>query len=222
MAKQMTEEEKKVRAERLKEAREAKKAKAEEEKESIVEDSTQDTTHEAVTPVVQVLAPKDPVVKILYVDSALPNNQVPIGPGRYVTGSGRIFTKTLSEFEGEFMTPLTMLLIDQRKFVVLSGLDDEQRTQYNCNYAEGEVIKSEGTFDYLFRCSVENAVEIYEALCKEHRELVARRFISAFENGDNRITRDRMEALNEISKKDYEDGKGMFTEIIKSMNEKTL
>ena len=171
-------------------------------------------------PIQMVVEQKAPPVKILYVDSVIPNNQIPIGSGRYITGSGRIFTVLREHFDGEFMTPLTMKLIDTRKFVVLSGLTDDERRQYNCYYNEGEVVKSEGVFDSLITLPVEQAVAVYTALGKEHRALAATRFMTAyFENHDNRITRDRVEALNKISK-EY-DPDGLFTPIVKDINEKS-
>lgn len=179
------------------------------------------TEDSAPAPVYQVVAPQEPKVKILYLDSAIENNQIPIGSKKTITGSGRIFSVALSEFEGEFMTPLVMKLIDQRKFIILDGLTDEQREQYNCLYKQDEVLKKEGIFDYLLSCSTEDAERIFKALCKEHRELVGSRFAEAWipEHRDNRITRDKIEALNKISKADYEDGNGIFTEILKEMAE---
>ena len=177
------------------------------------------TVTAAPTTVNMVVEQKAPPVKILYIDSVIPNNQIPIGNGRYITGSGRIFSIPLEQFEGEFMSPLVMKLIDNRKFIVLDGLTDEQRYQYNCHYDEGEVVKSEGLFDNLLDMPIEQATAIFANLCETHRELVATRFITAyFENHDNRITRDRVEALNKISKETDKDG--LFTPIIKDINEK--
>lgn len=174
---------------------------------------------EAAPTVNMVVEQKAPPVKILYIDSAIPNNQIPIGNGRYITGSGRIFPVPLEQFEGEFMTPLVMKLIDKRKFIILSGLTDEQRMQYNCYYGEGEIIRSEGVFDSLISLPAEKAVPIFAALCAEHRQLVARRFASAyFERHDNRITRDKVEALNKASRD--MDPDGLFTNIVKDFNER--
>lgn len=173
----------------------------------------------AAAPVQMIVAEKDPNVRIIYIDSCIPNNQVRIGPGRYITGSGRIFTVPLSTFEGEFMTPLTINLIDARKFIVLDGLTQEQREQYHCDYREGEVIRQEGTFDFLLKCPVKQAVEAFTALCPEHRAMVAARFIEGyFERNDNRISRDRVEALNEVSR--TEGGDGAFVTIVRAINEK--
>lgn len=174
---------------------------------------------ETPQPIQMYVEQKAPPVKILYIDSCIPNNQIPIGNGRYITGSGRIFAVPMEQFEGEFMTPLTMKLIDTRKFIVLSGLTEEQQYQYNCHYGEGEVVKDEGMFDMLFTMPKEQAVGIFSNLCAEHQRLVATRFITAyFEKRDNRITRDKVEALNKASKQT--DGDGLFTPIVKDFNDK--
>lgn len=173
----------------------------------------------APAPVQMVVEQKAPPVKILYIDSCIPNNQIPIAPGRYITGSGRIFAVPMEQFEGEFMTPLVMKLIDNRKFIVLSGLTDEQRRQYNCWYSEGEVVRDEGLFDHLFSMDTDKAVGIFTALCPEHQRMVATRFITAyFDRHDNRVTRDKVEALNKASK--ATDPDGLFTPIVKDINDK--
>lgn len=224
--KPMTEEQKKAAAERLKAAREKKameKAAAEAAQNDAEYAAVEETLAEKAaetppTPIVQVVAPQEPMVKILYIDSVIPNNQIPIGKGRIITGSGRVFSVPLSDFEGEFQTPLVMALLESRNFIVLDGLTKELRQQYNVDYAEGEVIKNEGIFDWMLRCTVPEAVEYFRNLCFEHRELVGRRFMTAFEAHDKRLTRDRVEALNEISKADYADGNGIFTPIVKAIN----
>lgn len=176
---------------------------------------------EAETPpvVYQVVAPKEPMVKILYLDSCIPTNQIPIGGGRVITGTNKIFSVTLTEFEGTFQTPLIMQLLKLRKFIVLDGLTDEQRQQYGVDYAKGEILKNESMFGYMLDCPVSQAAEIFMALCPSHREMVAARIHEAWERGDKRLSRERVEALNDISKADFEDGRGAFTDILKAMNE---
>lgn len=165
-----------------------------------------------------VVEQKAPPVKILYIDSAIPNNEVKIGHGRSIFGSGKIFAVQREQFEGEFMTNTIMDLMAKRKLIVLSGLTDEERKLYGCYYREGEVLKGEGMFDFFFSLSTAEAAEKYEALCPEHRRFVATRFIDAWEKGDNRITRDKVEALNKISKENDPDG--LFTPIVRDLNEK--
>ena len=162
------------------------------------------------------------MVKLLYLDSAIPNNEIPIGGGRVISGSGRRFSVKLSDFEGTFLTPLVMKLLKNRKFIVLDGLTKEQREQYGVDYKKGEVLLNESLFSWFFDAPVKEAKAVFADLCPEHRELVSARFLEAWENGDNRLTRDRIEALNEVSKKDFEDGKGAFTPILKAINEAAL
>ena len=171
---------------------------------------------------VYAAAPQEPMVKLLYLDSAIENNEIPIGGGRVVTGSGRVFAVKLSDFEGTFLTPLVLALLKKRKFIVIDGLSDELREQYGVKYREGEVVKNEGMFDWFFNAPEEKAAQVFAELCPDHRELVARRFLDAYEKRDNRISRGRVEALNEVSKRDFADGHGAFTEILKEMNEKSL
>ena len=173
-------------------------------------------------PVFQVVQQIEPTVKLLYLDSCIENNQVPIGGGRVVTGSGKVFSVKLSDFEGTFMTPLVTMLLKKRKFIVLDGLTQEQRVQYGVDYRAGEIVKNEGMFDWFLSAPVSQVKPVFEQLCPEHRELVARRFMDAHAKHDNRLTRDRIETLNEVSKHDFEDGRGAFTPILKDINERSL
>lgn len=165
---------------------------------------------------------EEPMVKLLYLDSVIANNEIPIGGGRVISGSGRRFSVKLSDFEGTFLTPLVMKLLKKRKFIVLDGLNKEQREQYGVDYKQGEVLLNEGLFNWFFTGSVNEVKAVFEDLCPEHRELVSARFLEAFEEGDNRMTRDRIEALNAVSKKDYPDGKGAFTPILEAINKASL
>lgn len=161
----------------------------------------------------------EPVV-ILYIDSVIPNNEIRIGRGRSIYGSGKKFAVQKTDFEGEFMTSTIMELIAAKKLIVLSGLTDEERKLYNCYYGENEVLRGEQMFDFFFEMGTDEAAEKFAMLCPEHQQLVATRFISAyFEQHDNRVTRSKVEALNKISKES--DPEGMFTPIVKDINEKS-
>jgi hypothetical protein len=46
--------------------------------------------------------------------------------------------------------------------------------------------------------------------------MVATHFISSYQRGDNRISREKVEPLNDLSKS--EDPKGMFRPILESLN----
>lgn len=160
----------------------------------------------------------EPVI-ILYIDSVIPNNEIKIGRGRSIYGSGKRFAVQKTDFEGEFMTSTIIDLIAARKLIVLSGLSDEERKLYNCYYTENEVLRGEQMFDFFFEMDAEEAAEKFAMLCPEHQRLVATRFMDAYyEKHDNRVTRARVEALNAASK--AADPEGMFTPIVKDINEK--
>ena len=57
---------------------------------------------------------------------------------------------------------------------------------------------------------------LFGKLCPEHRQFAATRFITAYEKGDNRISREKVEPLNDISKET--DPKGMFRPVLDGMN----
>ena len=175
-----------------------------------------------IQPAKEAVKYDEAMVKLLYLDSAIPNNEIPIGGGRVISGSGRRFSVKLSDFEGTFLTPLVMKLLKNRKFIVLDGLSKEQREQYGVDYRKGEVLLNEGLFNWFFTAPVDQVKEAFAELCPEHREMVSARFLDAFEEGDNRLTRDRIEALNSVSKKDYADGKGAFTPILEAINKASL
>lgn len=134
----------------------------------------------AATPqaVVPMMAPVEPNVSIIYLDTVMPGNRIEIGRGRVITGSGRRFSVPLSYFEGEFMTPLTSRLLQRRSFLVLDGLTDAQRELYGCLYRPGEVVFSEGSFQLFFSES-EELLPTLAALCPEHRDMVLNRVLTA-------------------------------------------
>ena len=162
------------------------------------------------------VAPVEPNVKILYIDSAMSCNRIEIGKGRTITGSGRKFSVPLSEFEGEFMTPLVSRLLQKRLFIVLDGLTDEQRRMYDCYYGDGEVLENETMFAWFITAPVETAAAAFAELCPQHRDLVCRRILTSRDEGGPALTRERLTAFNNISKADH-NGTGLLTDILKEM-----
>ena len=181
----------------------------------------------AAEPVVQAVyvTPNEKMVQCIYIDSVIPNNEINIGNGRKISGSGRVFSVPLSEFESTFITPLIAKLIKDRRIVVLDGLTVEQRELYGCAYGENEVIRREGVFDLFFKKEIPEAAEIFGYLCAEHQELVAVRFIEAYMGDGNPlkryISRARVVALNQISKEKH-DGEGIFKPLLEELNAKEV
>lgn len=177
----------------------------------------------AAEPVMQAVyvTPNEKMVQCIYIDSVIANNEIVIGNGRKISGSGRVFSVPLSEFESTFITPLIAKLIKDRRIIVLDGLTDEQRSLYGCEYAANEVIRREGMFDFFFKKDISEAAEIFGNLCAEHQELVAARFMDAYLNDGSPlkryVSRARVVALNNISKEKH-NGEGIFKPMLEALN----
>lgn len=167
----------------------------------------------------QVAASKDsnsPVVQLEYIDCVSDQNELDLGDYGYIRGSTGSIDVPKKEFGGRFMTPLARWLLDTRRLVVLNGLTSNERKRYGVDYKEGEVMDTQA-FDRLLDMSQEKLVSIFERLCDDHRWFVARRFITAFEKGDNRVSREKVEVLNNMSKTETFP-EGMFAPVLKGMN----
>lgn len=178
----------------------------------------------AAEPVMQAVyvTPNEKMVQCIYIDSVIANNEIVIGNGRKISGSGRVFSVPLSEFESTFITPLIAKLIKDRRIIVLDGMTDEQRGLYGCEYAENEVIRREGMFDFFFKKDIPEAAEIFGSLCAAHQELVAARFMDAYMGGGKHplrayVSRARVVALNNISKEKH-NGEGIFKPLLEELN----
>lgn len=157
-----------------------------------------------------------PVVQLEYIDCVSDQNELDLGDYGYIRGSTGSVDVPKKEFGGRFMTPLARWLLDTRRLVVLNGLTSDERKRYGVDYKEGEVMDTQA-FDRLLDMSQEKLVSIFERLCDDHRWFVARRFITAFEKGDNRISREKVEVLNNMSKTETFP-EGMFAPVLKGMN----
>ena len=109
----------------------------------------------------------------------------------------------------------TRWLIDNRWLIVIDGLTDEEREALNCNYKEGELLDKRA-FAKMTEIGDE-ILAIYPRLCAGHREMVARRFAEAYDKGSPYVTRERVVALNNLSKR-LGSERGDFIGIIEAMN----
>ena len=115
-------------------------------------------------------------------------------------------------------------LIDRRWLVVLSGMTDEERALYRCNYRKGEVLDEKA-----FRCAVsmgDKLLDIFDDLCTEHQEMVAKAYYEAWERGEvTEKDRSLLKALNAKNRARYAEcpkedprRKGMFAPVIAALN----
>ena len=108
------------------------------------------------------------------------------------------------------------LMLKDRVLLVLNGLTDEELNRFGLNYSTGEVITS-SVFYKMLDFSDEEILKIFSLLCDTHKYLMATVFISAYENGDGRVTQSKVKLLNDESKKTDPDG--MFTPILAKMGQ---
>ena len=108
------------------------------------------------------------------------------------------------------------LYLEKRWLIVVSGLDEEEREALGVNYKEGELLDRQA-FQKLVEMG-DDIIDIYPHLCKGHREMVAKRYLEAYNSHSGIVTRSRVVKLNQLSK-ELGSEKGDFTPIIEAMNE---
>lgn len=170
---------------------------------------------ELSNPPVATLESTSEVVTVMFIAEVSDKNTLEL-PGYGSMRPGSYLEIPKMEFGGKFMSTLARKLIDKRHLIVVSGLNEDERIRWNCDYKEGEVL-SEKAFDKMLDYDMERLTEMFTRLCPEHQRFVARRFITAKENGDNRVSLDKAKALNEISKKN--DPEGMLKPVITAFKE---
>ena len=168
--------------------------------------------------VVQVQTQEVERVHFLFQAEVADDNIYSIGEnGRY----GRITGKT-----GSFYVPKNEIssvmdstfrsMLDNRWIIAVSGLSDDEREAFGVDYKEGEILDKRA-FAKLVDLGDE-ILEIYPKLCAGHKEMVAKRYYEAYLKGNPNVTRERVLALNKLSKQ-AGSAKGDFIGIIELMNE---
>lgn len=181
------------------------------------------------SPVIQMVSQDvEKVVMRFQAEVADENLSVFGANGMYGQVTGKRGTVVVPKSEwSRFYTESVRRMIDHRWLVVLSGMTDEERKFYNCNYEPGEIM-DERLFGGVLDEKEDRLLELFENLCTEHQEMIGKRFIEAFEKGDPRANdREKITKLNELSKKRYLDAekgdpkrKGIFWPIIEGLNRK--
>ena len=111
--------------------------------------------------------------------------------------------------------PVVDNLLRKKSLIVLDGLTEEEKERFNIVYKEGELLTKEAFFK-LFDYSTEDVCAIFNKACKEHKELIAKMFYTAyFQEQDGRINYETVKALNECSKDIKKDG--LFAPILESI-----
>ena len=251
---EMTPEQKAAAAERLRKAREAKAAEKAAEKEPQAEAVEKkepepkeekaperdrvSELEEMVRRLQEQLAAKDPqIIQVMndgekvvmrFQSECADDNLAIFGPnGMYGQVTGKVGRVVVPKSEwSRFYTSEMRYLLDTRQLIVLSGMSEDEREAYGVNYKPGEVL-DEKAFRKLVDLGDE-LLAIYPKLCLSHQEMIARRFIDAYMQGNPKAhDRALVTALNELSKSNYvnlpaKDPRrlGAFYPVIEMMNEK--
>ena len=168
--------------------------------------------------VIQVAADVEKV-HLLWQAEVADDNVVMFGEGgRYgrVVGKRGEFYMTKTDFS-TIIDDRMRYFLDNRWLIVLDGLTEDEREVYGVDYKEGELIDKKAFGKLLdFGAEMKN---IYPKLCEGHKRMIAQRYIEAWRNGDGRVDRATVVALNEMSKSE-KNRKGDFVSIIEEMNAK--
>ena len=165
-----------------------------------------------------VMAKPEETVELTYIAAVSPNNVLSLGDYGVLNGVGGFIEVPRKEFGGKFLTPEVRGLLNARRLIVLNGLTEDERKRYGVDYKDGELLDMQ-MFDRLLDMPLDRLKEIFTKLCPEHRQVVATRFISAYQKCDNRISREKVEPLNDLSKVPGKaEDKGMFYPILAGMN----
>ena len=131
--------------------------------------------------------------------------------GRIVGQTGKIVVPK-NELSQIMDTPIRHYM-DQRWLIVLSGLDEQEREMFGVNYKDGEYLSKEAFMNVVGLGK--EILNIYPALCDAHKQIVAKFYYEAYQNGES-IDRDVVVALNKLSKNEA------FKAIIADMNQKDV
>lgn len=172
----------------------------------------------AVQPQVVMQVKSDESVTILFLGAIAEGTVVSLGSlGQINRAGGTIDVPKTEFFQG--MTYTVERMLQNRKLIVVNGLTDEERERFGVKYKDGELL-SVNNFYRLLDLDVATLKDLYPKLCEEHQRMIATMFITAYEKGDIRVNMEKAKALNKLSKRI--DQEGLFTPIIKSLNDKNL
>ena len=175
--------------------------------------------------VVQVMADTEKVV-MRWMAPVADDNVSTFGEnGRYgqVTGKNGTVMVPKSEWS-RFYDETMRRFMERRWLVVLSGMTDDERALYHCDYRKGEIL-DEKAFANIFIMR-DGLLDIFDDLCTEHQEMVAKSFCEAAQEGKlDDSWRGLVKKLNAKNKKRYKDvpagdvrKKGMFQPVIELLN----
>lgn len=156
--------------------------------------------------------PEDETVVLYYAGVCSPLNEAEM-PGYGVIRPGQYLEIPKKEFGGKFMSAQARKFIENRWLLVVSGLNEQERRRWNCDYKPGAVLDV-NAFDNLLNKPLSELSALFSALCTEHKEFVARYIFGLVDGAarskkpiDNRISLALVRELNGKSKSEkYPEG----------------
>ncbi len=145
-------------------------------------------------------------------------NLVTFGPGGMygsITGKTGTFSVPKNELS-RILDNRNRNYLAKRWLIVLDGLNDEERESLGVAYKDGEIIDRK-VFARMVELSKDEICEVYEKLCTPHKEIVGRRFYEAWQAHNEAVTRDKVIALRNITRRQGLEIKA-FQTILQEMN----
>lgn len=173
-----------------------------------------------------VSSSNDGVVTMIFQAEVNDANEIPLGPnGKYgmITGKHATITIPKRDFIGEFRTTIVQYYLKTRNLIVIDGLTDDERKVYGLEYQNGEYLEP-AVYERLIEMG-DHVLEIFPRLHRTWKEMIATKFIEAYENKTLKCSREALLELNRLSKQDYASSpkddirrRGAFYPIIHAMN----
>ena len=150
-------------------------------------------------------------------------------PIPYSNGKKKVFNRfgekwsiSVREFEQEFApSPVADALLKQKIIAVGDDCPQEVRDRLDIDYDFSQLITPE-RYKTLLTLGIDEVCALFEQLCFEHKQFMAKCFVDDFENNDGRnCQREKIKALNDLSKKYVEGGeRGMFASLLEDVTNK--
>lgn len=155
-------------------------------------------------------------VTLLFIGAIAKGTEVCLGEIGKITRDGGVLEVPKKDFFQKMNATVESLLED-RKLLVIDGVTDEEKERYNLCYGDNDVLTAQ-SYRKILDYDTETLCDIFSRLCEQHRKIVTKVFFGAYASGDARVTLQKCQELNRISKET--DKVGLFTEILKDMGKK--
>ena len=141
-------------------------------------------------------ATKEPVW-LVYMELAAPENKKTFGNHGTVSNLGDTFSVPHDAFFGGFRDADVRKRLDYGGLIIKSGLTKDEYRNIGYDYEKNARLLPE-VLDKMLTMDSETLSAMFKELPPYHQELVARFMRKRFEENDNRVTSDRIKALNRV------------------------